>query len=57
VKADLANRALSLLRTFEQAGRPVKRVVIDGRKLEFEFVKREDSQDEFDGIDMRHDQT
>lgn len=57
MKTDVADRALSLLRTFEKAGRPVKRVVIDGRKLEFEFARGEDSQDEFDGIDMRHDQT
>ena len=49
-------QALSLLNTFERAGKAVSRVIIDGRKIEFVLATRDDV-DEFDRIDMRHGQT
>lgn len=49
-------RALRILRAFEGAGKPVKRVAIDGKRIELEFANEEDS-DEFDKIDMRHGET
>lgn len=52
----LEQKALSLLNTFERAGKSVSRVVIEGRRIELEIHKGDDV-DEFDRIDMRHDQT
>jgi uncharacterized protein YkuJ len=49
----LEKKALRMLDAFERAGRPVCRVTIDGRKIEFVFDRSEDA-DEFDRIDMRH---
>ena len=46
--------ALRYLSIFEAKGKQVARVVIDGRRIEFEFARAEDSQDEFDKVDMRH---
>ncbi len=48
-------QALRLLKTFEQAGKSVSSVKIEGRKIEVVLAKGEDA-DEFDGIDMRHGQ-
>lgn len=55
-QSKVEQQALGLLRAFERAGRNVKRVVIEGKRIELELVQG-DSQDEFDGIDMRHDKT
>lgn len=52
----LEKRALSLLTTFEKAGKVVRRVTIEGRRIEIELTSG-DSQDEFDRIDMRHGKT
>jgi len=49
-------RALSLLNTFESAGKLVSRVTIEGRKIELVLSKEQDV-DEFEGIDMRHGKT
>lgn len=48
--------ALGLLNAFERAGKVVRRVTIDGRRIELELATGE-TQDEFDRIDMRHDKT
>ena len=48
-------RALKLLKTLEDAGKSVRRIAIDGRRIEVE-LSSEGSEDEFDGIDMRHGQ-
>ena len=48
--------ALSLLKTFENAGQPVSRVVVEGKKIELVLTER-NNDDEFEGIDMRHDKT
>lgn len=50
---DLERKALNMLKLLEGSGRPVARIVIEGRKMEFEFVAGE-AKDEFDAIDMRH---
>ena len=52
----IEQKALSLLTTFENAGKTVNRVTIEGRRIEIELSKVEDH-DEFEGIDMRHDKT
>lgn len=52
----LEQRALSLLNIFEKAGKTVSRVSIEGRRIEL-VLSKEDSRDEFDRIDMRHDKT
>ena len=53
---NLEEKALSLLAAFENAGRAVSRVVIEGRRIELELAMGEDS-DEFSRIDMRHGKT
>jgi len=53
---NLEQKALELLTTFEKAGKLVRRVTIEGRRIELELSSREEL-DEFDRIDMRHDKT
>lgn len=50
------HRALRVLNAFESAGKSVSRITIEGRKIEI-ILSMDQSDDEFDGIDMRHDQT
>lgn len=52
----LEQKALSLLRTFESAGKTVSRVIVDGSRIEIEIHKCDDV-DEFDRIDMRYGKT
>jgi hypothetical protein len=52
----IEQQALRLLNTFENAGKSVSRVTIEGRRIEIELTKVEDA-DEYDGIDMRHGKT
>ena len=52
----MEEKAVSLLRAFEGAGKAVSRVTVDGRKIEI-VLSNGESCDEFDGIDMRHVQT
>lgn len=52
----IEQKALSLLKTFESAGKSVSRVTIEGRKIEL-VLRTEQSGDEFDGVDMRHGKT
>lgn len=52
-KSNVEQKALSLTNTFEKAGKPVKSVMVDGRKIQLTLCKGE-SVDEFDGIDMMH---
>lgn len=49
-------RALRLLTAFENAGKLVSRVTIEGRRIEIVLSKEQDA-DEFDRIDMRHGKT
>ncbi|MGR3507655.1 MAG: hypothetical protein ACU0CQ_00400 [Sulfitobacter sp.] len=53
---NIEQRALRLLKMFENAGKLVSAVTIEGRKIEITLIKGDDS-DEFDRIGMRHDQT
>ena len=48
--------ALSLLAAFENAGKSVSRVIVDGRKIELVLTKDNDA-DDFDRINMRHGKT
>ena len=52
---DLERKALNMLKMLEGTGRTVSRVVIEGKRMEFELTADETA-DEFDGIDMRHGQ-
>ncbi|MCK8463022.1 hypothetical protein MUY35_04065 [Aliiroseovarius sp. S1339] len=52
----IEQRALGLLKAFENAGKSVSRISVDGRKIEIVLTKRDDA-DEFEGIDMRHGKT
>lgn len=52
----LEQKALRLFNTFENAGKSVSRVTIEGRRIELELSSGE-TQDDFAGIDMRHDKT
>lgn len=54
--ASIEQKALGLLKAFENAGKSVSRVMIDGRKIEL-VLSRAETKDEFDGIDMRHGKT
>lgn len=49
-------RALRLLSAFENAGKPVRSITIDGRKIQI-VLASEEGLDDFDKIDMRHDKT
>ncbi|MGH1452111.1 MAG: hypothetical protein ACRBBV_02990 [Paracoccaceae bacterium] len=49
----IEQKALSLLKAFEGAGKSVTRVAIDGRKIEIVLAEQNQT-DEFEGIDMRH---
>lgn len=53
---NIEQKALALLNTFERAGKSVTRVTIQGRKIELELSTGQGG-DEFERIDMRHDQT
>ena len=55
-KTSMEQKALGFLNAFEQAGKTVGRVSIEGRRIEIDLVRANDS-DEFDRIDMRHDKT
>jgi hypothetical protein len=48
--------ALSLLAAFENAGKSVSRVIVEGKRIELVLSTEHDA-DEFDRIDMRHDKT
>jgi len=52
-KSTIEQKALGLLKAFESAGKSVRSVTIDGRKIELNLAT-DASQDEFDRIDMRH---
>ena len=54
--ANVEQLALRVLNTFEAAGKSVKRVTIEGKRIEIELSKFE-AADEFDRIDMRHGKT
>ncbi len=55
-KSNIEQKALSLLAALESAGKSVSSVTLDGRRIEVEF-SNDESSDQFDGIDMRHDKT
>ena len=50
----IEQKALSLLRTFENAGKSVSRITIEGKKIEL-VLATEQTPDEYAGIDMRYD--
>lgn len=52
----LEQSALSLLAAFENAGKSVSRVIVEGRKIEIVLATEHDA-DDFDRIDMRHGKT
>jgi len=54
--ARIEQRALSLLNAFENAGKAVSRVTVEGKRIEL-VLSKEREDDEYAGIDMRHDQT
>lgn len=53
----IEQKALSLLQAFENAGKPVSRVVVEGRKIEVVLQVVQVEEDEFERIDMRHGKT
>lgn len=55
-QAKIEQRALRVLNTFENAGKSVSRVTIEGRKIEIVLRDKQDV-DEFDRIDMRYGKT
>ena len=55
-ESKIEQKALSLLAALENAGKSISCVTLDGRRIEIEFSNGE-SNDQFEGIDMRHDKT
>jgi hypothetical protein len=53
---NIEQRALGLLNAFENAGKTVSRVSIDGRKIEIVLTANKKT-DEYEGIDMHHGKT
>lgn len=49
-------RALEMLKAFEDAGKPVGSVLIEGQKIQLVFTRSNDV-DDFDRVDMRYDKT
>lgn len=54
--ASIEQKALKVIAAFEKAGRSIRCVTLDGRKIELELSPTSDA-DEFERIDMRHDKT
>ena len=54
--ATIEQKALGLLKAFENAGKQVSRVTIEGRKIEL-VLSAPRTTDEFDRIDMRYGKT
>lgn len=52
----LEQKALSLLKALENAGKPVSSIAVEGRRIEI-VLSSGDRLDEFDRIDMRHGKT
>lgn len=52
----IEQKAIGLLNAFENAGKPVTRVLIEGRKIEL-VLSIEDAPDEFERLNMRHGKT
>ena len=52
----LEQKAMRMLETLERAGKSVTRVTLEGKRIEFELGAVKDAEDEFEGIDLRHDQ-
>ena len=52
----IEKRALGLLTAFENAGKSVNRVTIEGRKIEIVLAEPKND-DDFDRIEMRYDKT
>lgn len=48
-------KALNYLKAFEADGRVVKRVVIEGKRIELELETEPENLSEFDKVDMRYD--
>ena len=55
-RTSIEEKALRLLHVFERAGRSVRRVTVDGKKIELVLADTP-VVDEFERIDMRHDKT
>lgn len=53
--SSIEQKALGLLNAFERAGKSVARVTVEGRKIELVLSQVREA-DEFERIDMRHDQ-
>ncbi len=56
MSATVEQKALSLLRAFERAGKIVGSVAIEGRKIELVLLAQNEP-DEFEKVDMRYDKT
>ena len=52
----IEQKAIGLLNAFENAGKPVTRVLIEGRKIEL-VLSIESTPDEFERLNMRHGKT
>lgn len=50
-------KALKYLRAVEAEGRIVKRVIIEGKRIELELTTEMEMLTEFDAVDMRYDET
>ncbi len=55
-KLKVEARALEMLKAFEDAGKPVGSIMIEGQKIQLVFTKINDG-DDFDRVDMRYDKT
>lgn len=53
--SSIEQKALVLLNAFERAGKAVSRVTVEGRRIELVLTPAK-QEDEFERIDMRHDQ-
>lgn len=55
LEPSIEQKALVLLNAFERAGKAVSRVTVEGRRIELVLTPAK-QEDEFERIDMRHDQ-
>ncbi|MFK7869850.1 MAG: hypothetical protein AB8B58_11480 [Roseobacter sp.] len=52
-KGNIEQKALALLKAFENAGKPIASVTVEGRKIQLQLSAPK-VDDEFEQIDMRH---
>ena len=49
----IQTQALNMVTQLEKSGRPVKRIILEGKRIEIEMANPKDELDEFDQLEMK----